>query len=53
MIKRFWGNTKAFINYCRTQKGKHDLIDYSRALLIIFVTILLVYAFIIVIVKNN
>lgn len=53
MIMRLWENTKALIRYCQTPKGKHDLLDYSKAALVIFATILLIYAFIIVIIENN
>lgn len=36
------GYIHAFLDYLRTPKGRHDLIDYLRAVVIIIATIIVV-----------
>ena len=41
-MKLFRGCLRTLTNYLRTPKGRHDSCDYLRALVIIFITSLIV-----------
>ena len=47
-----WHYLRALKNYSQTPKGKHDLIDYSKAIVLIILTTMIIIATIKILIIN-
>jgi len=42
-MSKFWGYARTWWNYCQSEKGRHDIVDYGRAAVLLAAIMVIVY----------
>lgn len=42
-MNKIWGYVRTWWSYCQSEKGRHDILDYGRAVIVLLAIMLGIY----------